>query len=594
MKSKILFVLILATFMGCNDAKKDSKNKEISEQIDTNQKLYYGGDIVTMEGEAGSTAEAVVSQNDKIAFVGNLAEAEKQFPNAKKHDLHGETMFPGLIEQHLHPFLGALTLVMEVIAPEPWELPSKDIEGVYTPEDYLSKLRATEKAMTDPNETLMTWGYHNNFHGEMSRSFLDKISSTRPIVVWHRSCHEFYLNSVMMEKLGATQKWADTFGKEVAGQISIPKGHFFEAGAMLALLPKIFPVIGTNERIEKGLVQMVQMLRANGVTAYNEPGAFILPEHLPIYNKILGAESTPMYSFFTPETKTPFFLHKDEGPEAVVKAVEDITKMFPDTGKVRFFKNQVKLLIDGAIISQLMMMEDGYLDGHHGEWIQPPKEVSDVFDIFWERDYQILVHVNGDKGLEELLKVIERKMKEHPREDHRTTIIHFANSNEEQVNRLAKLGCIVSINPYYVTAFSDKYAEVGLGPERANAMVRSASVEKLGVPISLHSDLPMAPSNPLYLAWCASTRKTLNGNQPRPDLALSLNQALRGITIDAAQSWRMEDQLGSIKEGKIANFTILKENPYKVGSEGLKDIGVVGTVFEGQFFLNKAAAVKRK
>ncbi len=583
--SLLLFILI---FISCKNEIQNKEGTTTNQKPTTNQTLYFGGEIITMEGAPGSSVEAIVSENDKIIFTGKYSKGLKEFPQANLFDLKGNTMFPGLIEQHLHPFLGALTLVMSVIAPEPWELPNKTWDGVYTPNDYMASLKKIENEMDNPNEILMTWGYHHNFHGELSREILDKISNTRPILVWHRSCHEFYLNSVLMDQLGLSQDWADKFGKEVASQISIPKGHFYEAGAMLALLPKIFPIIGTNERIEKGLVQMVQILRSNGVTAYNEPGAFILPEHVPIYNKILAADDVPMYSFFTPETKTPYFMHKKEGAEAVVNAVEDITKMFPETGKIRFFKKTVKLLIDGAIISQLMMMKDGYLDDHHGEWIQPPQEISEVFDIFWERDYQILIHVNGDKGLEELLKVIERKMKEHPRVDHRTTIIHFANSNEEQVKRIAELGCIVSVNPYYVTAFSDKYAEVGLGPERANSMVRSASVEKLEVPISLHSDLPMAPSDPLYLAWCATTRETLNGNHPRPDLRLSLHQAMRGITIDAAQSWRMEDELGSIKKGKIANFTILKENPYKVGADKLKDIEILGTVFEGKHFpINK-------
>ena len=155
---------------------------------------------------------------------------------------------------------------------------------------------------------------------------------------------------------------------------------------------------------------------------------------------------------------------------------------------------------------KLMMMEDGYLDGHEGEWIQNPETISELFDIFWPLEYQIHIHVNGDKGMNELLKVIERKMKEFPREDHRTTIVHFANSTDKQVKKLSELGCIISANPYYVTAFSDNYSKIGLGPERASAMVRSGTVEKYNIPYSLHSDLPIGPSDPLYLAWCAVTR----------------------------------------------------------------------------------------
>ena len=115
-------------------------------------------------------------------------------------------------------------------------------------------------------------------------------------------------------------------------------------------------------------------------------------------------------------------------------------------------------------------------------------------------------------------------------------------------------------------------------------MVRLAPLEDLGVSISLHSDLPMAPADPLYLAWAAVTRETLEGGSVKPELGLSVDKALRAITIDAAYSWRMEDEIGSIAIGKVANFTILEENPYEVAPQQLKDIGVWGTVFEGRVF----------
>ncbi len=94
----------------------------------------------------------------------------------------------------------------------------------------------------------------------------------------------------------------------------------------------------------------------------------------------------------------------------------------------------------------------------------------------------------------------------------------------------------------------------------------------------------MAPSDPLLLAWSAATRITNEGTVVRPDLALSRDAALRGITIEAAYSWGQEDRLGSIKTGKVANFTIPEQDPYKVDVKKLKDIPIYGTVFEGKVF----------
>ena len=204
--------------------------------------------------------------------------------------------------------------------------------------------------------------------------------------------------------------------------------------------------------------------------------------------------------------------------------------------------------------------------------------------MLFRSDYQIHVHVNGDKGVEKLIEILKKRQAEYPREDHRFTIVHFANSTDEQVKELKKLGVIISVNPYYVTGFGEKFGEIGLGEERSHSMVRLATVEKEDISISLHSDLPMAPSDPLFLAWSAVTRQTNEGSVLRPDLVLSREAALKAITIDAAYSWQQEDNLGSIKVGKVANFTILEQDPYQVDINKLKDIPIYATVFESKLF----------
>ncbi|WP_434139253.1 amidohydrolase [Photobacterium leiognathi] len=550
-------------------------------EVKSKTTIFYGGPIITMENTQPSAEAVVTSEYGKIVYVGSEKEALKQYPNSKKVDLDDKVLMPGFIEQHLHPFLAALTLNMPVIAPEEWKLPTKTWPAVTNHDDYIAALTAQEKAMKDPNEVLWTWGFNNFFHGELSRQELDKISDTRPIGVWHRSAHEFYVNSAFIKKFGLNQADIDKLGSEVANQADLEQGHFYEGGALIYLLPRIAPELANEERFAAGLKQMVTMLHQKGITAYNEPGAFIPENMIQLYLDVLGNESTPMYSYFTPESKTPFFA---KGKEGVLKEVERITTTLPEEGKVRYFDKQIKLLFDGAIISQLMKMKDGYTDGHHGEWIQTPEDVETITKIFWDNDYQVLVHVNGDLGVEKLIKILEKRQAENPRKDHRFTIIHFANSTDEQVAKLKKLGAIISVNPYYVTGFSEKFGEVGLGKERAHAMVRLGTIEKEGIPVSLHSDAPMAPSDPLLLAWSAATRITNEGTVVRPDLALSRDAALRGITIEAAYSWGQEDRLGSIKTGKVANFTILEQDPYKVDVKKLKDIPIYGTVFEGKVF----------
>jgi predicted amidohydrolase YtcJ len=102
------------------------------------------------------------------------------------------------------------------------------------------------------------------------------------------------------------------------------------------------------------------------------------------------------------------------------------------------------------------------------------------------------------------------------------------------------------------------------------------------MPFAFHSDSPMAPLEPLTLVSAAVNRVTINGNLTGANERVSLQAGLRAITIDAAWVMGWEDEIGSIRAGKKADFTILEADPYKVGPKHLKDIKIWGTVFEGQ------------
>ena len=229
-------------------------------------------------------------------------------------------------------------------------------------------------------------------------------------------------------------------------------------------------------------------------------------------------------------------------------------------------------------------MIDGYTDGHEGEWMMDLDLFAATFNAYWDAGYQIHVHENGDAGLEMVLDVLEAAQQRNPRTDHRTTLVHFGFSTKDQVERIAKLGAIVSANPYYVTALADNYSENGIGPERADQMVRLGDVVRAGVPLSLHSDMPMAPAQPLYLMWAAVNRETVSGRIAGPEQRIAVEDALEAVTLGAAYSIRLEDQIGSLMPGKLANLTSLSASPYDVPSEQIKNINVMGTMLEGTFY----------
>jgi len=550
---------------------------------ETSVTVYVAARIVTMEA-ANPVAEAVAVSGKRIIAAGSLDEVKAALgdqPFTLDETFKTKVVMPGFIDQHLHPVLGALTLAVAVIAPEDWVLPGKTFQASGSEADYRARLKAAEAALSGPSDWLISWGYQPLWHGPLDRDVLDGISSDRPIAVWHRSCHEFFFNTAALEALGLTE--AATQGKGLwSEQSNWQEGHFWEGGLNLMMTP-FLKVLITPDRLAFGLKQMVAYEHSKGVTAYNEPGALYTPDMWKVYEQILGAPETPMYSTFIADGRG---IPDRVGMDKALAATAEQIAVAPDGagGKLLFFPGQIKLFADGAIISQLMQMKDGYLDGHQGAWILTPDELEARGKLYWDAGYRLHIHVNGDLGLEVVLDMLERRMRENPRPDHRSVIVHFANSSEDQVDRIARLGAIVSANPYYPVGFADKFGEFGLGPARADMMVRARAVVEHGIPLSYHSDLPMGPSDPLYLAWCGVNRITPSGRVAGPEQRVSVDQALRAITIEAAYSWKKEAELGSIAPGKIANFTVLEADPYAVPPETLKDVPIWGTVFEGRPF----------
>jgi len=247
------------------------------------------------------------------------------------------------------------------------------------------------------------------------------------------------------------------------------------------------------------------------------------------------------------------------------------------------FQNGVKLFTDGGFYAELMQLQEpGFIDGHHGEWLTPPEIVEGLAREFWSAGYRIHVHCTGDLGVELALEILEKLQFERPRFNHRFTIEHFGVSTPEQVRRIADLGALVSANIYYLHELGDAYWKRSIGFERASQMARLGTVARYGIPTALHSDFIMAPAQPLNSAWVAVNRISESGAVLAPDERLTLDQAMRAITIDAAYILGMEHEIGSIRAGKKADFTVLEADPYETAPEALRDIPIWGTVFEGQ------------
>jgi predicted amidohydrolase YtcJ len=179
------------------------------------------------------------------------------------------------------------------------------------------------------------------------------------------------------------------------------------------------------------------------------------------------------------------------------------------------------------------------------------------------------------------LDVLEKLQFEKPRVNCRFTIEHLGLSRPEQIRRMKDLGALASVNIYYLHELSDIYAREALGTARAHTMARAGTLSRHGIAFALHSDYTMAPAQPLNSAWVAVNRKNVAGDVVGPEERVSVEQALRAITIDAAYVLGLEHEVGTLQPGKRADFTVLEEDPFEVPPEDLRDIKIWGTVFGG-------------
>ena len=552
-----------------------SFNPLFSNSID---RIIVAKEIVTLD-DRYQNVDAVFIKGSRIQAVGTKDELLKEFPGVKV-DIANENniIVPGFIEHHIHPLLAGITMNSNIVAIDDWNVPHKKSAGVRDREGYLKRLTTIENNMNDLQEPLVSWGFHHFFHGKLTRQDLDLVSKDRPILIIHRSFHEFIMNSKALSLFKITEEDLNGLTDEEKKHASFDEGHFSERG-LIAVMPKVMQYIAAPQRIIKGLQITEKYVQQNGITLIANPGSMYDQKIQQAKNYVFGDEDTPFKSLYIPSALY-MLEHTD-----ISNLLEETEKHLSwGQGKVEFLPNHIKLFTDGAMYSQNMVLRDGYLDGHQGAWLMENDIFKDVFRLFWDAGYQIHVHQNGDSGLDRLLDVLDENMQRNPRKDHRTTVVHFGYSAFDQVERMKKLGVIVSANPYYVSVLSDLYSRKGVGYERSQQMVRLGDVHRADIVLSLHSDMPMAPASPLVLMHSAVNRINYADEVAGPSQRISPLTALKGVTLNSAYTLGIEDDYGSIIPGKFANFTILSDNPLAIDPLKIDQINVEGTIVEGRLF----------
>jgi predicted amidohydrolase YtcJ len=538
--------------------------------------IFYGGDIVTMN-KAKPSAEAVAVRGGKIVKVGSLSQVKTlQGNDTKLINLNGQTLMPGLVEPHVH-ILGT------AFSEELWHNMSNFTMPHDTLDGLVAKLTAYSKNVKD-GEWVAAFGVDPSrtepFMAELTADILDKVSTTKPILVMNQSLHIAYVNHKALEVAGITDETPDPKGGKF---LKDSKGHLT---GVIHEVPSFYPFlkkmpVPSPELLEQAIVKVGQRMVRKGVTTSAEislGGYLGVDKEYALLNDMAHSGKLPV--------RVRGYIYSNAYPISN-------TKYKPGQGDDVFKLIGVKIVADGSDqgLTGAMTKPYNYPAGttNTGTLNFSEQEFYDMAKPRFDEGWQISVHSNGDRTIEQTLNVFEKLVQTPADAKTRLRIEHFTVPTQAQIKKAAKLGVVAGFTVGHTDYWGEAFHDHLIGPERANRIDPGASLIKNGMRFAYHSDSPVSPIHPLKYAsegaarlWQVPPQKVLNANEK-----VSINDALKAITIDAAYQVKMDDKIGSVEEGKYADFAIVNKNPMKTDAYKIRDIEVNETWINGQQVFKK-------
>ena len=538
--------------------------------------IFYGGPILTVNAK-NEEAQALAIQNGKIVAVGSKDAVTKEWQanNTKVVDLKGQTLMPGFIEPHAH-IIGTTMMTNMWVNLSNFTLPYDTIESI------TQKLRAQLKNVP-AGGWLAAFGVDPSrstpFMAELTATDLDKVSTEVPILVLNQSGHIAYANHKALQMAGITDKSPNPEGggggvyvKDAQGRLT---GKLMEAPAIYPIFAKM-PAPSDAQTIT-AIQTTAKQMAANGVTTSTDMSVgiyFGLDKEVALYRQIFGNDSAPL--------RFRGYLWG----EALPKGYNAI-KPNEGTDRMRFVG--VKFVSDGSVQGFSGALNEPYIYPKNSTWRgnlnYKDADIYNMMKPFFDQGWQIAIHSNGDRAIDQTLNNYSKLLTGNSSsQDRRLRIEHFTINNESQVKKAVKLGVIPGFTighvDYWGAAFNNKI----IGPKRSERIDPAGDVKRAGGKFTLHSDSPVTPIAPLnYVSeevtrlWQLPPQKVLG-----PDQAVSVDDAIRAITIDAAYSMFADNIVGSLEVGKQADFVMLEKNPRTTPPADIRNIKVKGTWIDGK------------
>jgi predicted amidohydrolase YtcJ len=536
--------------------------------------VYTNAQVVTME-EDQPTAEAVATKWDKIIAVGSNASIQSLAgPDTQTVDLGNRTMLPGLIEPHNHFHKYGYVALLWV------DLQSPPMGQITTMNELIEALRETADK-TPKGQWVCGRGYDDTLISEKrhpTRHDLDKVSTEHPVWIVHTSGHFSSANSKALEIGGITRDTPQPSGGVIRKDLKTgePDGVLEERPAQI-LVARHLPPLTMEQRLE-GIDLAAKNFLKTGVTSTYDAGVVFPGEdriEIVAFQKAITQGILPIRT--TMMVGIDFLLGEGDGASYLTGFGDPRLKIGP-----------AKIIVDGSIQGYTGWLTRPYHvpfredPSYCGYPVTSPEQLNPLVLEAQKAGLQVAAHGNGDAAIDAILEAYRLAREASPRPDTRHRIEHCQTVREDQLDTIAAQGVSPSFFVSHTYYWGDRHKAIFLGPERATRISPLKSAVNRGIRFSIHSDSPVTPVSPLFCVFAAVNRITKEGEVLGPEFRLTPEEALRAVTIDAAWQNFDEDIKGSIRPGKLADFTILAEHPYHVPPETIKDIRVDKVVIGGQ------------
>jgi predicted amidohydrolase YtcJ len=530
-------------------------------------RVFTGGTILTVDATF-SEADSLAIRGNRILAVGREADVRAAAGDgAEVIDLKGKVMLPGFIDPHTHIVSGSLLDgLMDYVG----------MARFSTAAEVLDYLRG-KAANAEPGEWISARNFDPSIQdGPDALTFeeLDAVSKGNPVFIMNASGHLAYVNSKAYEAAGITEGIANPPGAEYVRDENGKLNGVIKNQVAFQPVFQANPAMAAANPVQ-GLIDLTRKWAKVGLTTASDLGLGALSSGYVDAQLLFNAGATgelsnrirayPFYPFDEAWDASP--IHFGQGDEIVRIA-------------------GYKLVADGSNQGYTGLQREPYLGrGSRGLAYTTPGELKRLAAKRAGQGWHLAIHGNGDAGIDNILDALEAARdagidlsRVRPRIEH-CSILH-----DDQIARMKDLGVQASFLIGHVHFWGVAMRDEVFGKEKAKLLDRAKACEDAGVGFTLHSDFPVTDPDPLHMIEMAVTRKTWK--EPdyvlAPDERISVESAIRAVTINAAWQMASEHEVGSLEAGKLADLIILDQDPRKVDPDTIKDIKVLETWMDGK------------